>query len=136
MHNLAVAYQRGFGVEPSPEQAETWYERAVARGHLGARFGLATVLLNAPEEERDYTRAFLSLAELGRHDVPVATSTLGEIAGNAALPYGVRQRAVLILAQLQETNPRSAAPAALKALVDAGVAKKAGKSYDLVPDKP
>ncbi len=132
MHNLAVAYQRGFGVTPSPEQAEQWYERAIAGGHLGARFGLANVLLNAPENERDYTRAFFNLAELGRHDQPVATATLGEIAGNAALPRGVRERSLLLLVQLQETHPRSNAQQALQALASKGAVKRTGKSYELV----
>lgn len=135
MHNLAVAYQRGFGVAPSPEQAERWYERAIAGGHLGARFGLANVLLNAPESERDYTRAFFNLAVLGRYDQPVATTTLAEIAGNAVLPRGVRERAVMILAQLQETNPRSNAQQALQALASKGAAKRTGKSYELAPSK-
>lgn len=136
MHNLAVAYQRGFGVAPSPEQAELWYERAIAKGDLGSRLGLVTVLLNTEkEEDRDYTRALFNLAAVGRHDVPAAATSLAEIARNEKLPRSVRDRAIKILAQLRETNPRSAAPEALKALATDGIAVRSGETYELAQPK-
>lgn len=136
MHNLAVAYQRGFGVSPSPEQAELWYERAIAKGDLGSRLGLVTVLLNTEkEEDRDYARALFNLAELGRHGVPAAATSLSEIVRNGTLPRGVRERAVKILSQLQETRPRGGAPEALKALAAAGIVARSGESYELAQPK-
>lgn len=137
MHNLAVAYQRGFGVAPSPELAELWYERAIAEGDLGSRFGLVTVLLNAEKEaDRDYTRALFNLAELGRHGLPAATTSLGEIARNGKLPRGVRDRAVKILAHLQESHPQGGAPKMLKALADEAVVVRSGTNYGLAQPGP
>lgn len=131
MHNLGVAYQLGLGIAPSGADAEIWYERAISAGFVGARFGLANVLLNAPEAERDYTRALFNLVQLGFLNVPAAAISLDEISRNATLPQGVRERAVAMLALLQGSNPRTGAPAALKKLVADGVVKTSGKSYAL-----
>lgn len=40
MFNLGAMYERGIGVDSDPATARTWYERAAARGHTGARDAL------------------------------------------------------------------------------------------------
>jgi hypothetical protein len=40
MYNLGVLYERGIGVAANPAQARSWYDRAAAHNHRGAREAL------------------------------------------------------------------------------------------------
>ena len=66
MLGFAGAYRDGEGTTLSPADADSWFSRAAAANDAKAQRELAALLLDAPPEERDDSRALNLLFQLGR----------------------------------------------------------------------
>lgn len=58
---LGVLHQKGEGVEANPETAKKMFRRAIADGHLGAKFKLATTLIEESESPKIKVKQKLSI---------------------------------------------------------------------------
>lgn len=50
-YNLGQAYRRGLGVAADPAQAESWYRKAAAQGHVQAQASLALMLFTSADRK-------------------------------------------------------------------------------------
>ena len=133
MYYLGVAYQNGRGVPASLEQAEDWFSKAVDAGYAPAEIGLASVLLNAPAEDRDYSRAFFYLVRIASRGDADAFTSFGELCANADLPPWVRRRALSLLTAFPDSAD---AKAKLAQLTSAQVIRQNDGHYGLSSDTP
>jgi len=73
MHNLAIAYAEGLGVDKDPAQAVTWFVRAAQQGYRDSEFDLAVLYergLGVPQDAAAALKWYLIAA--GRGDAPSA----------------------------------------------------------------
>ena len=131
MYNLALSYQRGIGTPVDDGLAEHWFERAVAAGFTDAKLGLAVMLINAPEDRRDYARALFNLWSAANDGNTQAVTALREVCDSTLAPAVVRLRATALLDRLGSGLRGGDAAAALKSLVDRGVLRKTNAGWSL-----
>jgi TPR repeat protein len=57
MHNLALLYQTGLGVEKDDAKARLWFENAAGQGNTRAMFQIGLLYQDGRGVEKDYTKA-------------------------------------------------------------------------------
>ncbi len=130
MVGLAEAYRDGRGTAASAADADAWFSRAAAGDDRAAQRGLAGLLLDAPAEERDYSRGLNLLFRLGLAGEAEALGRLDGLVRDPARPRAVRSRAVFVLAVLA-ANKVDAAQPILDRLAAGRLVAREGKAYAL-----
>ena len=67
-YKLALIYENGIGVEPSPREAFAWYEKAIRQGHVEAMTALGDMYFDGAGSEPDPSMAtfwYLKAADKG-----------------------------------------------------------------------
>jgi localization factor PodJL len=99
MHNLAIAYAEGEGIDKNPERAAAWFNRAAEQGYKDSQFDLAVLYERGDGVKQDAGRAlkwYLVAARAGDAEAQTRATELEKAMGATDVAEAENQSAQFV----------------------------------------